>query len=34
MIRQALGHSREETTLRYVGISRDEIDEVFRKVNL
>jgi len=32
MIRQALG--REETTLRYVGISRDEIDEVFRKVNL
>ena len=34
LIRQALGHSREETTLRYVGISRDEIDEVFRKVNL
>ena len=32
MIRQALG--LEETTLRYVGISRDEIDEVFRKVNL
>jgi len=34
LIRQALGHSREETTLRYVGISRDEIDEVFLRVNL
>lgn len=34
LIRQALGHSREETTLRYVGISRDEIDKVFLKVNL
>ena len=34
MIRQALGHSREETTLRYVGISREEIDQVFLRVNL
>ena len=34
LIRQALGHSTEQTTLRYVGISRDEIDDVFRKVNL
>lgn len=34
LIRQALGHSREETTLRYVGISREEIDQVFKSVNL
>ena len=34
LIRQVLGHSREETTLRYVGISREEIDQVFRSVNL
>jgi integrase len=34
LIRQALGHSREEITLQYLGITAEEVEDVYRKVNL
>jgi len=34
LIRQALGHSREDITLRYLGITAEEVEDVYRKVNL
>jgi len=34
LIRQTLGHSREEITLRYLGITAEEVEDVYRKTNL
>ena len=34
LIRQALGHSREEITMAYLGITAEEVEDVYKRVNL